>query len=194
MVWNGQKHSLRVVREVLAQGTTDPKAAKNPSGAMNSSEKKGWLSFLKKKRQRFRANQQATHITGAVEFLLNVSNRKTVCFVVSDFFDHDYLQVLQSANRKHDMIAVMVTDPREIELPNVGLVHLTDAETGDSVVVDSSSAAVRARYKESALARIRQTERNFRASKIDFIQVDCSQSIVEPLVRFFKMREQRRRR
>ena len=191
----GQKHSLRVVREVLAQGSIPSGSInRNTPNATNSSEKKGWLSFLKKKRQRFRANQQATHITGAVEFLLNVSNRKTVCFVVSDFFDHDYLQVLQSANRKHDMIAVMVTDPREIELPNVGLVHLTDAETGDSVVVDSSSAAVRARYKESALARIRQTERNFRASKIDFIQVDCSQSIVEPLVRFFKMREQRRRR
>ena len=196
----GQKHSLRVVREVLAQGSTapannEPKSAKTYSDPMNGSEKKkGWLSFLKKKRQRFRANQQATHIAGAIEFLLNVSNRKTVCFVVSDFFDHDYLQVLRSANRKHDMIAVMVTDPREIELPNVGLVHLTDAETGKSVVVDSSSAVVRERYKENALERIRQTERNFRASKIDFIHVDCSKSIVEPLIRFFKMREQRRRR
>ena len=191
----GQKHSLRVVREILAQGQHQLNSSEDRI-KLNAAEKKSWLSFLKRKKKRkaFRSNLQATNIAGAVEFLLNVSNRKTVCFVVSDFFDSDYLQVLQSANRKHDVIAVMVTDPREIELPNVGMVHLTDAENGESIVVDSSSAAVRQKFKENALQRISQTERSFRSSKIDFIHVDCSKSIVEPLVHFFRMREQRRRR
>ncbi|MEC9093869.1 MAG: DUF58 domain-containing protein [Planctomycetota bacterium] len=185
----GQKHSLRVVRELLAQGEGNATAKPAPSKT-----KKGWLSFLRRRNRKFRSNRQSTHIAAAVEFLLRVSNRKTICFVVSDFQDANYLQVLQAANRKHDVIAVMVTDPRELELPDAGLVHLTDAETGEAVVVDTSNATVRKQYKEKSRQRIARIERELRSSKIDFVQIDCSRSIVDPLIQFFRMREQRRRR
>lgn len=184
----GQKHSLRVVREVLAHGQIETE--KQPE----SIRRTNWLSFFRRRKRRFKSHQQKTHIGGAVEFLLNVSNRKTVCFIVSDFLDQNYLKVLQTANRKHDVIAVMVTDPREIELPNAGLIQLTDAETGQSKTIDSSSHKVRQQFREQALARIQRVEREMRSSKIDFMHIDCSESIVEPLVRFFRLREQRQRR
>ena len=201
----GQKHSLRVVREVLTHGqpieTRSSKAA-NADSTNEDSNSGGLFSrlfgrrsnSLKTRRSRWQKNEQATNISGATEFLLNVSKRKTVCFVVSDFQDSNYLNVLRSANRKHDVIAVMVTDPRELELPNAGMVNLTDAETGQSILVDSSSQVVRERFRENALKRVERVEKELRSSRIDFVHVDSSQSIVNPLVDFFRMREQRRRR
>ena len=201
----GQKHSLRVVREVLTHGqpieTRSSKAA-NADSTSEDSNSGGLFSrlfgrrsnSLKTRRSRWQKNEQATNISGATEFLLNVSKRKTVCFVVSDFQDSNYLNVLRSANRKHDVIAVMVTDPRELELPNAGMVNLTDAETGQSILVDSSSQVVRERFRENALKRVERVEKELRSSRIDFVHVDSSQSIVNPLVDFFRMREQRRRR
>lgn len=197
----GQKHALRVVREVLAHGRTIgiKKNDSNPTELTPSpiaSRFRHWLPFFKRKnsRSRFRTSRQSTNIAGAVEFLLNVSNRKSVCFVVSDFYDENYLRFLQSANRKHDVIAVMVTDPRELEIPNSGLMNLTDAETGKSVLVDTSSAKVRDRFRQNAISRIENVERELRSSKIDFVHIDCSKSVVDPLAKFFRMREQRRRR
>ena len=203
----GQKHSLRVVREVLTHGQKlDVGSPAQRLAALPETQKKsGWFSSLRSRlrrrnresrsrESRWRKNEQATNISGAVEFLLNVSQRKTVCFVVSDFQDSNYLNVLRSANRKHDVIAVMVTDPRELELPDAGLIDLTDAETGQSMLVDSSSANVRAEFHERAVRRVQQVESELRSSRIDFVQIDCSQSIVGPLVHFFRMREQRRRR
>lgn len=188
----GQKHSLRVVREVLAHGKSPPELQQR-----NRTDGSGFGNRLRSMfapRRRWKSNRRATNIAGAIEFLLKVTKRKSVCFVVSDFFDQDYMQVLRSANRKHDVIAVLVTDPRELEIPNAGLVTLTDAETGMSKVVDSASSRVRREFQESAHRRIRQLEKEFRASRIDFIEVDCSRSIVDPLARFFRMREQRLRR
>lgn len=197
----GQKHSLRVVREVLAHGQPletgngTGRAASLPApGQVPTKSRSGWWPFRRRHHRGWRSNEQATDIAGAAEFLLRVTRRKSVCFVVSDFLDSNYLDVLRSVNRKHDVIAVMVTDPRELELPNAGLVDLTDAETGQSVVVDSSSAAVRNQFQRQATERIEKIERELRSARIDFVHVDGSRSIVDPLVHFFRMREQRRRR
>ncbi|MEE2641674.1 MAG: DUF58 domain-containing protein [Planctomycetota bacterium] len=186
----GQKHSLRVVREILAHDRLC-----SVDGRKNSpSSSRGFQQRQARPGGPFKSNTQSTSIAGAIEFLLKVNKRRTVCFVVSDFFDRDYLQALQSANRKHDVIAVMVSDPREWEIPNAGLVHLTDAESGHSIMVDSSSPTVRRQYHENAVQRVRKIETELRSAKIDFVSIDCSKPVIEPLARFFKMREQRRRR
>lgn len=196
----GQKHALRVVREVLAHGRTiGINSSENTADAKPTSvasRMQQWLPFLKKKnsKSKFRSSRQSTNIAGAVEFLLNVTNRKSVCFIVSDFHDANYMHAIQSANRKHDVIAVMVTDPRELEIPSAGLMNLTDAETGKSILVDTSSAKVRDRFRQNAIRRIENVERDLRSSKVDFVQIDCSKSVVDPLAKFFRMREQRRRR
>jgi uncharacterized protein (DUF58 family) len=185
----GQKHSLRVVREVLAHGTgATPEELVRTNG-----RRRRWLPFGRR-RAWWRTGRQATNVAGAMEFLMSVTTRKTVCFVVSDFLDDGYLQAMQSANRKHDVIAVLITDPRELEIPNVGLVSLADAETGRVARYDTSSLAFRRRVTSLAENRVEELEHRFRGSNIDFIHIDASGSVVDPLVRFFRMRERRMRR
>ncbi len=186
----GQKHSLRVVREVLTHGLDE-----HAPGELNSWRKRrrsGWLSLGSRGRS-WLTEQHTTNIAGAMEFLMSVRSRKAVCFVVSDFFDHDYLQALRMANRKHDVIAVLVTDPRELSLPNVGLVTLLDPETGQLQEVDTSSTTTRRSFSRQANERVENLRRSFAAASIDFIHVDAGGSVVDPLARFFRMRERRLR-
>jgi uncharacterized protein (DUF58 family) len=181
----GQKHALRVVREVLAHGPDSPEAATPP--------RRGWLSRFSTWR-RPREASESTDIAGAMEFLLSVTPRKTICFVVSDFLDEGYEQAMRAANRKHDVIAVLITDPRELEIPGVGLVALRDAESGQTRLFDTGSADFQEQVKRAAQDRVRELEQRFRRAGIDFIHVDASESVVEPLIRFFRMRERRTRR
>lgn len=186
----GQKHALRVVREVLAHGRGPTSDERARGDAVRRGHRR-WLPFGRR-RSWWRTGRQATNIAGAVEFLMSVTSRKSVCFVVSDFLDDGYLSALRSANRKHDVIAVLVTDPREMEVPGVGLVSLTDVETGRTAQFDTGSSAFRRYLAGKASDRMTQLERTLRGSGIDFIHIDASQSVVDPLARFFRMRERRR--
>jgi len=205
----GQRHSLRVVREVLAHGAggapdrpprgrIDPRAARDARrdrkrAASPPRGRRRWLPFGRR-RAWWRTGRQATDIAGAMQFLMSVTTRKAVCFVVSDFLDEDFLPAMQNANRKHDVIAVLVTDPRELQMPNVGLVSLADAETGRIARVDTSSPSFRRQLAQAAANRIERLKRDFQSSKIDFIHIDASGSVVDPLVKFFRMRQRRLRR
>jgi len=186
----GQKHSLRVVREVL---THESKLAAQDARHAIGGRRVRWLPFGQR-RNWWRSGRQATDIAGAMEFLMSVSKRKTVCFVVSDFFDDGYIRAMKMASRKHDVIAVLMTDPRELDLPNVGLIKLFDPESGGLVECDTGSRRFRESYRRQAAERIAQLEYRFRSAKIDFIHVDASGSVVDPLARFFRMRERRRLR
>jgi uncharacterized protein (DUF58 family) len=178
----GQKHALRVVREVLAHGLDEPGGGSSARPRFN---------FFRYAWRRPRAAREATSIAGAMEFLSSVARRRTICFVVSDFLDRDFERALRTANRKHDVVAVLVTDPRELELPGIGLVALRDAESGAARAYDTGSEAFRRRVRRDAEQRVRDLERRLRASGIDFIHIDASGSVVDPLVRFFRMREKR---
>ncbi len=125
---------------------------------------------------------------------MSVTPRRMVCFVVSDFIDEGYERALRIANRKHDVVAVLISDPREFELPDVGLVDLRDAETGRTRVIDTSSLAVRQEFSRLARERVQSLERDLRSAGIDLVRVDAAGSCVDPLVRFFHMRERRQRR
>jgi uncharacterized protein (DUF58 family) len=129
-----------------------------------------------------------------MDFVMSVCKRRAVCFVVSDFIDEGFERALLTANRKHDVIAVLITDPRETDLPDAGLVALRDAETGHVGLYDSGSAAFRLEVADRARARMRGLESKLRSAGIDFIHIDAAGSVVDPLVRFFRMRERRMRR
>jgi uncharacterized protein (DUF58 family) len=180
----GQKHALRVVREVLAHGTEIAESSRGPRFR--------WPRLGRLRRMR-RA-REATDIGKALEFVMSVTTRRMVCFVVSDFIDEGYERALRSANRKHDVVAVLISDPRESELPSVGLVDLRDAETGQTRVVDTSSPRFRSEFERIARERVERLERRLRADGIDFVQIDAAGSVVDPLVRFFRMRERRQYR
>jgi uncharacterized protein (DUF58 family) len=193
----GQKHALRVVREVLAHSENQDKRAaaeaKEPrSASLLARFRARWLQFSVGRRPR--QAREATDIGFALEFLMRVTKRRTICFVVSDFLDEGFERAMVAANRKHDVIAVLVTDPNELEVPDVGLVALRDAETGEARVVDTGSGAFRDEARARAQARVKALESSFVSVGIDFIHVDAAGDVVDPLVRFFRMRERRGRR
>jgi uncharacterized protein (DUF58 family) len=187
----GGKHALRVVREVLARGAQEPP----PASA-------GWLEvpralrrWWKKLQDRTRGEpRRATSIAAALEFCRQVLPRRAVLFLISDFFDDNYLQVLRHANRKHDVVAALVTDPREAAMPPAGLVTLEDAESGRARLVDTRSRAFRDALAHRAAARAKQLGDQLRATGMDLVVFDASQSMVDPLLRFFRERERRLRR
>ncbi len=180
----GQKHSLRVIREVLAHGNVQTQETR---------KSRRWLPFGRR-RSWWRTGRQATNIAGAMEFLMSVTSRKTICFVISDFLGDGFIEAMRSANRKHDVIAVLVTDPKELEFPKVGLVNLADPESGRVKQYDTSSAVFRDRVKATAASRVDSLRRMFGSSGIDFIHIDSQADVVDPLVKFFRMRERRMRR
>ena len=187
----GQRHALRVVREVLAHGEHEEQP---DEGRIPHPAGRWWRRRRRPSDAAAKQSRRGTDIAAAMEFLLGVTKRRSVCFVVSDFLDDGFERTLQAANTRHDVIAVLITDPRELEIPSVGLVELRDAETGVVRLYDTGSAAFRAAVAEAARARIEQLETRLRKAGIDFIHVDASGSVVDPLVGFFRMRERRIRR
>jgi uncharacterized protein (DUF58 family) len=185
----GQKHALRVVREVLAHGEET-----SPPTDGDGARRAGLWDRLFRGGRRLRAAREGTQIGRALEFFLSINKRRSVCFVVSDFIDEDYEQALRTANRKHDVVAVLITDPRELEIPSVGLITLQDVESGATRVVDAGSAAFCKAVQEQADERVEGLRKRLAGSGIDLIHIDAAGSVVDPLVRFFRARERRTRR
>ena len=132
-----------------------------------------------------------TDIRAALEYLSRVTSRRAVVFLVSDFLSSGYENALQIANKKHDIVAITVTDPREIELPNVGFIELEDAETGETFLVDTASAGVRGTFSARTAEAVSRREKIFRSMNVDTIDIRTDVSYIEPLIRFFRMRAKR---
>src|SRR5499426_903559 len=118
-----------------------------------------------------RPTGRGTDLPGALEHLERVTSRRCVTFVVSDFLDRQWERALRIAARRHDVIAVVLDDPRERELPAVGLVELEEAETGERYVVDTGSATVRAAFAQTAAAARTERDRTLRAADVDTVEV-----------------------
>ncbi|MCK4660570.1 MAG: DUF58 domain-containing protein, partial [Phycisphaerae bacterium] len=132
-----------------------------------------------------------TDLAGAFDYLNRVTTRRSVVFLVSDFQASGYERSLRIARRRHDVIPISITDQREVELPNVGLIELVDTETGQTMVVDTSSKQLRRDYTTTAGGRQLDREQLFRRMDIDEISVMTGESFVDPLKKFFRKREAR---
>jgi len=139
----------------------------------------------------FEPTGRGTDIPAALHYMNNVIRRKAVVFLVSDFMAENYETALRIANRRHDLIAVDVSDPREETLPDVGLVAVRDAETGRETLVDTGVASVREAYANLARERAARRDEAFRRTKVDAMHVRTDGSYVDELYRFFRMRERR---
>jgi uncharacterized protein (DUF58 family) len=136
-----------------------------------------------------RPKGRRTSIAKALETLDRVIRSHAVVFVISDFIDDGYDRALQRANRRHDVIAVSVEDPREGNLPDVGFLTLRDAESGEQVIVDSADESVRQAFADNWQKAVARRTRTFRRLAIDEVRIDAaSGDYVEPLARFFKGR------
>jgi uncharacterized protein (DUF58 family) len=120
-----------------------------------------------------------------------VLKRKAVVFLISDMMDEGYLTALKTASKRHDVIAVHVSDPRERGLAGVGLLTLQDAETGQVRVVDTSSAGFREATAAKMAAYWGEVEESLRSAGVDLVRVDATQPVLDPLVSFFHMRQRR---
>ncbi len=112
-------------------------------------------------------------------------------FLISDFLSEDYFTPLRIANKKHDIIAVKISDPRELNFGNYGLIELEDAETGEILVLDTSSPSFRREFAAQAAQSTDDLQRAFRLIDLDFIQIRTDRPYTAPLIQFFKMREKR---
>ena len=140
------------------------------------------------------AHQPAGHgtdIGAALEHLERVSKRRSVVFVVSDFLDPRSRLALRLAARRHDLIAIVLEDPREGALPPVGLVELEEAETGERWVVDTGDRRVREAFVRAAAQARADRDRDLRAADVDAVLVGTDKPYADSLRRFFVMRERR---
>jgi uncharacterized protein (DUF58 family) len=140
----------------------------------------------------FKPEHTGTNIASGIEFFNSVSKKRTVTFLVSDFIAEGYGRALQIANKRHDIIAVVIQDPREKEFPRLGMIELEDAETGETLLVDSSDPNFQKGIKAFSRKEAFERDKFFRQIDLDFIHVETGTSYVEPFMRFFRTREKRR--
>ena len=162
----GRRHVLRVVRDILYHA---------PGG-------------------------RGTDTVKALDVANHVLHRRAIVFLISDFQTPggreaaraDLRRAMRQTNRRHDLIAVQVADPREKELPNVGILALEDAETGEIIELDTGSAAVRKRFRDLAAEHDRRLVNDFRSEGVDTLELTTDLPYMPALQRFFKARERRR--
>jgi uncharacterized protein (DUF58 family) len=140
----------------------------------------------------FEPENKGTDISSALEFLNRVTNRKAIVFMISDFIAAGYDKQLKITSKRHDVVAIEITDPRERDLPRVGMVHLEDAETGRRVFVDTSNKKLRESYRRQFDHRRTSLVKSLATMGVDLISVNTAKPYIQPIIRFFKMRARRR--
>jgi len=162
----GRRHGLRIVREILG----------------------------------FEPQSRGTDIVNALDFVNDVASRRSVVFLVSDFQAPgalgDSLPALRKAirqtNRRHDLVALPIDDAREHALPDVGIITIEDAESGELIEIDTANDHLRRRFAEAARERTAELERAFNSEAVDSLRITTDQSYVAPLMAFFKNRQRKR--
>ena len=137
----------------------------------------------------FHPQSMRTDVKQVLEFLTSVSKRRCTAFMLSDFYvNQDFLQPLQIANRKHDVVALQVYDQRDRELPNVGLMRVIDAETGHEQYIDTSSRSLRQSHERYWYNRQQQLHDTMNKSNVDLVSIATHEDYVKALLQLFKRR------
>ena len=139
----------------------------------------------------FKPEGKGTDISRALHYLNDVWRRKAVVFLISDFNDKDFEKSLKITSKKHDVVAIQISDPREKEIPEIGLMRLEDAETGKTAVIDTSDSAFLSEFKKKAAEKEERTRTIFKKTSVDSIVLSTGKPYIVPLVQFFKLRERR---
>lgn len=155
--------------------------------------KKGRLHTLRLIREMlyFEPAGRGTNLAGALDYLNRVINRRAVLFLISDFLAPDFSKALTVSSRRHDVVAMPVSDPGESALPDVGIVTLEDAETGQQIDINTGSKAVRRGLADLDAVRRKSLERLFRSRRVDIVPLSTTEDYLLPLRAFFEQRERR---
>lgn len=139
----------------------------------------------------FQPEGRCTDINLPLEYLLKVQKRKCVAFLISDFLAKDYEANLKLTKQKHDLIAISITDPRENYLPPIGYINLQDAESGETLLVDTSDREMVKQLTFHEQKRRENLRKSFHSIGVDTIEIKTDGSLAEPIIQYFKMREKR---
>ncbi len=139
----------------------------------------------------FQPRSTKTNLQGALEFLVRVLPRRSVCFLLSDFIAPDFSKGLGVATRRHDLIAMKISDPLEYEIPSVGWVHLNDAETGEEKWIDTDSVSFQTSFKTLQQDQKEKLQGLLNSLGVDTCFIETHQDYVSPLMKLFKKREAR---
>jgi len=136
----------------------------------------------------FEPEGKGTNLGIALEYLNNIIKKRCTTFILSDFFTKDYETSLRIAARRHDIIGVHLYDAREMDIPNVGLVRVLDAETGQRIWLDTSVKRIREQYKNWFQNNFEYMKNTFAKSGADVVSIQTNESYVNALLKFFKKR------
>lgn len=137
----------------------------------------------------FQPTGRGTDVTEALRYLNNVIKKRCIAFLISDLMDSGFDDALKIANRRHDLVALRTTDPREADLPNVGLVQFYDPETGAVRWVNTGNAAMRKAYRTEALKLQARTREALKKAGVDHTVISTREGYVKPLINLFRQRE-----
>jgi uncharacterized protein (DUF58 family) len=140
----------------------------------------------------FKISKRKTDIKQALDYLAKVVRKKATVFLVSDFIETNFKKPLSLLNKRHDVIAVSVRDRAEVALPSVGMIEFADAETGEIILIDTSSRQFRNKYSNTCAERFDELKNMLRAINVDCISINTDKPYIQDLVRFFHMRHRRR--
>ncbi|WP_159799209.1 DUF58 domain-containing protein [Flavobacterium sp. MK4S-17] len=136
----------------------------------------------------FQPKSRKTDVSQALKFLSGVLKKKAIVFLISDFMAADYEQTLKIAAKKHDITGVRVYDPREEQMPNIGIVNMADAETGETVLVNTGSKQVRLEYEKYYQEKVRYFKETFSRCGAGSVSSRVDESYVTKLLGYFKSR------
>ena len=138
----------------------------------------------------FEPKSSGTDISGAIRYMTNAIKKRCTAFVISDFIQKEVTleNALSIANNRHDVVALRIYDERETELPDIGMIKLKDAETGDYIWVDSSDRKAREIYRRWWYDLSAQLDNSFRKSRVDYVNISTNHDYVRALISLFKKR------
>ena len=132
-----------------------------------------------------------TDLNIPLEYLLKIQKRKCIAFLISDFQATNYETNVKLASQKHDLVAISISDPRERDLPKIGLINLRDSESGETLLIDTDNREMTKLLTSYEREKRGKFKKLFRSIGVDTIEIDTDGSLVEPIIRYFKIREKR---
>ena len=178
----GQKHVLRIIRDVLSESTAVIAKIDLPWW-------KRWQNWLF--RHQVERVSKKSHLKEGLAFCHRILPKRSIIFVVSDFLDEGYWETLGMLNSRHDVVLVSITDPAEYEIPQVGLLRVVDSETGQMLIVDSSTPQAKNLLYQKHQVQMQHLQNQARSNGMDLIELSTNQDVLEPLLAFLKIREKR---
>lgn len=139
----------------------------------------------------FEPRRKTTSLNSVLEYLNHIQKKRSIVFLISDFMDSGYDSALRIVGKRHDLIGLVLKDPHEVELPDVGLITFKDAETGTQRWIDTHDKKVRNGYRTYLDALQKKRRSLFVKSKLDSVEISLDKPYMKPLVDFFRLRERR---